>query len=563
MVHILEVPFEDRQIASKFGAVWHKGRGAWVYPGEVLPAYLREYLPKPYTWMEYQTQQGRGNLKPATSTGSITLRADQEENISDLLAAFKAGAPEVLIASKTGTGKTFVALNLAMRLPNSGKILIVCPKSVIPGWRKSIDDIGPQGKRFVIINYESLKKLIKPPAVTGRDATKAKTKAGERNRKRRINKAHASGGTPYVMWDVIIFDEAHYLSNFDAQRTQSAETLIASNPNVRVIRVSATIGSNPVKLGSLARGFAWRTGRPVPTSAADTEEWYEWCQSKGMAVEMKKWGKAVSLNWLKNDRDLKLINFLLFDGEPKWAVRADPGWKEPQRYQVPIELDKHEKAAYEEAWAEFQKTVRELDKLRKSGTQKISKRDVKSKGLAALTRYRQKVGQLKAPYIAEYIKEALEGDVQIAVSAEFMGTVDLLVEHLRGVDVALFTGRNEATREQERLAFQSGQKRVIIFTPSEGFNLHQGERGGNDVQRVQICAEPSWSPINGMQKEGRTNRDGRTAPILYPSAVDTIDYKVIKAQMDGFGNISKMMGDEDAAMQELNSLMGADMKELL
>lgn len=563
MAFLLEVPFEDRQIVSRFGASWNKVRGCWVYPGDVLPATLKRYLPRSYSWMHYQMHQGRGNLNPATSTGSITLRADQEENIVDLSAAFESGAPEVLVASKTGTGKTFTALNLAMRLPRSGKILIVCPKSVIAGWRKSIDDIGPQGKRFVIINYESLKKLIKPPTVSGRDATRAKTKAGERNRKRRINKAHASSGTPYVKWDVIIFDEAHYLANPEAQRTQSAETLIAGSPGVRVIRVSATIGSTPVKLGSLARGFAWRTGRHIPESAASTEEWYEWCQSKGMAVEMKKWGKAVSLSWIRNERDLKLINFLLFEGTPTWAVRADPGWKEPQRYQVPIELDEHEKEAYEEAWAEFQKTIRELDKLRKSGTKKVSKRDVKSKGLAAQIRYRQKVGQLKAPYIAEYIKDALEDDVQIAVSAEFMGTVDLLLQHLKGVPVAEFTGRNEATREQERQAFQSGEKRVIIFTPSEGFNLHQGERGGNNVQRIQICAEPSWSPIKGMQKEGRTNRDGRSAPILYPSAIDTIDYKVIKTQMDGFANITKMMGDEEAAMKELSTLIGADLKELL
>lgn len=563
MAFLLEVPFEDKQIAARAGASWHKARGCWVYPGETLPPALRRYIPKSYTWMDYQTQTGRGNLKPATSTGAITLRDDQEENIDDLKAAFTAGAPEVLIASKTGTGKTFTALNLAMRLPNSGKILIVCPKSVIPGWRQSIDEIGPQGKRFVIINYESLKKLIKPPVVAGRDKTRAKTKAGERSRKRRINKAHASAGTPYVKWDVIIFDEAHYLANPDAQRTQSAETLIAGSPGVRVIRASATIGSTPVKLGSLARGFAWRTGRPVPESAASTEEWFEWCQSKGMSVQMKKWGKATSLTWLRNDRDLKLINYLLFDGEPKWSVRADPGWDEVQRYQVPIELDDHEKDAYEEAWAEFQKTIKELDTLRKNGKQKVSKRDIKSKGLAAQIRYRQKVGQLKAPYIAEYIKDALEDEVQIAVSVEYMGTVDLLIQNLKGVDVAEFTGRNAETREQERLAFQSGVKRVIIFTPSEGFNLHQGERGGNDVQRIQICAEPSWSPIKGMQKEGRTNRDGRSAPVLYPSAVDTIDYKVIKTQMDGFANISKMMGDPDAAMQELGALIGADLKELL
>lgn len=558
MVYVLDAPFEERKKLSALGASWNKGRGAWVYPGDNLPEYLKEYLPKEYSWADYQMREGRGNLKPAEDTGSIILRDDQADNVTTLLNAFRAGSPEVLIASKTGTGKTYTGLKLAMSLPNSGKILIVCPKSVIPSWRASIKAMGDHGKRFVIINYESLKKLIKPPKLEGKDAKRAKTKQGERNRKSRINKQHATHGIPYVSWDVIVFDEAHYLANPESQRTQAHNTLVyRSKKTPFVIKMSATIGNNPTKLAHLSRSLQWRLGGQIPSSPVSNESWIEWCKSKGMQIEEGRWGSK----WERNQRDLDLIYKLLFGGEHPWAVRADPGWDEVKRYQAPIELDKYEKDAYETAWEEFQKVAKELQKLRDSG-KKIDKRELKAKGLAAQIRYRQKVGVLKAPYIAEYIKDLLEGDIQVAVSAEFMATVNSLVENLGSKEVALFTGKNEATREEERQAFQRGDKRVIIFTPSEGFNLHQGETGGNNVPRVQICAEPSWSPIKGKQKEGRTNRDGKNAPLIYPSAIDTIDYSVIKSQMDGFANIDSMMGEDESKMFDISELLGVDVEGL-
>lgn len=566
MLYVLEIPFEFRSLASSAGAKWNKSRGAWVFEGESLPNSLKPYLPKPYSWTDYQMHTGRGALAPAKGTGNVTLRADQAENVADLRSAFEHGAPEVLIASKTGTGKTYVGLRLAMSLPQSGKVLIVCPKSAIANWRRAIADFGPQGKRFCIINYESLKKLLKPPAASS--SKTAKTKRGKRNANRRQNVAHASKGTPRVKWDVVILDEAHYLANPTSQRTLAKESIVNGSPGVRIINVSATIGRDPTKLGSLARGFSWRTGTGKATTVASTEEWYEWCKRKNMQVEIKYWGKEGTLKWEYNERDLNLINHLLFNGDVKWAVRADPGWDSIQRYQVPLELDAAEMEAYEQSWDEFKQTMKTLEraKARAQASGKSVGAASQAKGLAALIRYRQKVGQLKAPYIAEYVHDVIEGGgTQVAISCEFMGTVGLIRDSLekKGVKVALYTGENSDSREEEREAFQRGDKPVIIFTPSESFNLHQGEPGGNDLPRVQVCAEPSWSAIKGVQKEGRTNRNGMSAPVIYPEAEGTIDCKILPTLLQGYQAIELMMGDEKTVTKNLSGLVGTDVSDLV
>lgn len=557
MAFLLEIPYEDRKIASHFKCEWNTTRSVWVYPGDKLPSALRGYLPKKYSWTSYQMRKGTGNRLPVTDTGSIVLRPDQLDNVRTLKRAFDAGCPEVVIASETGTGKTYTALHLAMSLEGSGKILIVCPKSVIPGWRRSIEMFGgDHGKRFCIVNYESAKNLIKPPPKTGRNAKRAKTKRGESNRKKRINVERVTKGQSYVKWDVIVFDESHYLTNFESQRSKASEIFINANSESKVIRISATIGHDPTKLGYLARGFAWRTGRTIPRQGASLDQWFNWCERQGFDVEKVTWGPSTTIKWTKNDADLERINHLLFGGKISWAVRADPGWGSINRYQVPIELDQVEHDAYQETWDEFQKTMRTLEKLKSQGGTSNAKQQANQKGLAAQIRYRQKVGILKAPYIASYIKDLIDSnDVQVAVSCEFLGTVDVLIQHLGASKVAEFTGRNEATREEERVAFQTGKKPIIIFTPSEGFNLQQGELIDNDVPRIQICGEPSWLAIKGKQKEGRTNRNGMKAPVIYPSAVNTTDYKIIKGLMDGYDNISKMMGDESVTLNHVAQLL--------
>ena len=64
-----------------------------------------------------------------------------------------------------------------------------------------------------------------------------------------------------------------------------------------------------------------------------------------------------------------------------------------------------------------------------------------------------------------------------------------------------------AFREEERMRFQRGDAKVVLFTVEEGISLHQGEnsatsgsaspvsQGANDVPRSEVIHDLRWSAI--------------------------------------------------------------------
>lgn len=548
-------------MASTHGARWIPDYG-WVYVGTSLPNGLRHYLPRRYSWQQWLAEDltGPTDGDPTAdgTTGTITLRADQIEDTNALLTAQAAGAPEFLLGSKVGTGKTMVAIAAAKRMPGVRRILVVCPLTVAPGWRTALDQMGDGGKRWCIINYESSKRLLAQPA-----------SAAQAKRRSTKNRRHATDGIPRVAWDLVITDESHMLADPASQRSKVLERVIAGPKGTGPafsLRMSATAGRDPSKLAYLHRGLAWRSGEPVRTHIT-AEQYQTWCAERGIVVQPGRFGNK--LYWPeKNDADLDKMNLLLFTGAPKWGIRREPEWPDQQRHLLPVELTTDEQDAYEEEWSQFEAALKEVDRLRKavrrSGGKGHGKKvaSARAKGLAAMTRYRQKAGQLRAPYSADFALDLVEKGYQVAISCEYLGTVDRVREHLhnRDIEPALFTGDNRDTREDDRLRFQRGETPIILFTPAEGFNLQAGEAasGATTAPRATVVAEPRWSPIKALQVEGRAHRNGYEAPCYYAYATDTIEEKVLRTVLDGMQATSRIMGDDTDDLSGLAAVFGVE-----
>lgn len=555
----MAIPYEERALAQAHGARYYP-RSGWVYTGRTLPPALKGYRPDRYSWDEWVEEAElngaapAGNPSPDPSTGEVTLRPDQTEDVHTILRAHTAGTPEFVIGSDVGTGKTPVAITAVKNLPDVRNVLIVCPHGVMPGWRSHLRRMGDGGKRWAIINYESCKKLLETPA-----------SADEAKRTRTKNLRIAREGKPKVPWDVVITDESHALGNPEAQQTMAMDKVIAGplGKPAFVLRLSATAGSNPAQLSYLHRGIAWRTGAPQ-RSTITSEQYVQWCEDNGVKVSMGGYGNR--LTWDRNETDLKKMRALLFKGEPVWGVRRTPPWDEPQRIPLPVALSAAERLAYEEEWAHFQAAMTHLDAVRKkaatSGKQPgKALSEANAKGRAAQIRYRQKAGQIKARGNALFAKELLAKGLQVAISCEYLGTVEELRDTLASmkIDVAEFTGQNRDTREEERLAFQRGEKPVIIFTPAEGFNLQSSDRGvegASDVPRATLVAEPRWSPKKALQVEGRCHRDHQLAPVYYSYAEDTVDEKVISTALEGMRDTKVLMGDSVTHFAGLSKALG-------
>ncbi|MEO7735111.1 MAG: DEAD/DEAH box helicase, partial [Kofleriaceae bacterium] len=412
-------------------------------------------------------------------------------------------------------------------------VLIVCPLAVIAHWRRTIAAMGDGGKQIILLNYDRLGKLFEVS-----DAARKRIKS---------KKGLARAGTAPAL-DVVVFDESHRCKNPTAARSKLAAKLVASAGFC--LWLSATAGQNPLELSYLAPLLAQATG----ARAKDLKDFEQWCLDQGLGVARGTFGKW---EWRGNPADCARVRALLFDpSAPRAAVagiRRRPediaGWPAINRILTPIELAAEARALYDEAWTAFRKEL----ELAPRG------KDPKS-ALAAILRLRQKSSLIRAAGTAELARELLDNGHQVAISVAFLETLSALRDSFeRGISklacAAIHGGLPAAQREDERLRFQRGDARVVLFTVEEGISLHQGEH--NDAPRSEIIHDLRWSAIQMAQIEGRCHRDGRFAQVYWAYADATIEDKIARVVAGKIQTMKEMIGDDVETLREIEALLRA------
>jgi hypothetical protein len=529
--HALDVPFAMRAVASASGARWAAEHGVFLYEGDELPAALRPFLPLPYSWERRVQRELDGGPPPAPTppTGAIRLRAHQEDAVRAIAAAVAAKRPGFLLADDVGLGKTITAWQ-AILGQRGTTVLIVCPLAVIAHWRRTIEAMGDGGKDIVLLNYDRLGKLFEV--------------SDEARKRIKSKKGLARAGTA-PEFDVVVLDESHRCKNPTAARSKLAAKLVAKAGFC--LWLSATAGQNPLELSYLAPLLASTTG----ARAADLKDFEQWCLDQKLGVSRGTFGKW---EWRGDRADCEKVRAMLFDarrGEAPAGIRRRPediaGWPALNRILAPIELDASARELYDQAWTAFR---REME-LAPQG------RDPKS-ALAASLRLRQKSSLIRAAGTVELARELLDNGHQVAISVAFVETLTAIREALEGGVggvrcASIHGGIPAAAREDERLRFQRGDARVVLFTVEEGISLHQGEH--NDVPRSQIIHDLRWSAIQMAQVEGRCHRDGRFAQVYWAYADGTVEEKIARVVARRIQSMKDMIGDDAETLREIEGLL--------
>lgn len=522
---VLDVPFAMRGVATANGARWEADRSVFVYRGGALPAGLEPFRPAPYSWearVQRELDRAKGAIAPSKPTASITLRAHQTEAVRAITAAHAAKRPGFLLADDVGLGKTISAWEAIRRLPGVDTVLVVCPLAVVAHWRRTIEAMGDAGKDIVLLNYDRLGKLFEVSA--------------EAKKKIRSKKGLARAGTAPA-FDVIVWDESHRCKNPTAARSKLAAKLTAQAGFC--LWLSATAGQNPLELSYLAPLLASVTG----SRAADLRDFEAWCQEQGFGLSRGAYGKW---EWRGDAGDCAKMRALLF---PAAGMRRRPediaGWPEINRILTPIELDAEARALYKQAWTEFRQAM----ELAPRG------RDPKS-ALAATLRLRQKSSLIRVGGTAALARELLDNGHQVAISVAFAETLAALRGAFEADGIAcaaIHGGVPAAQREAERLAFQRGERRVVLFTVEEGISLHQGEHA--DIPRSEIIHDLRWSAIQMAQIEGRCHRDGRFAQVYWAYADGTIEERIARVVARRIQSMKEMVGDDTETLREIERLL--------
>ncbi len=531
---VLDVPFALRGVAAAESARWDASHGVFVYEGQKVPRALAPFRAQPYSWEMRVQQELSGGAAPAPvrkAASALQLRPHQVSAVRAIVAARAAGRPGFLLADDVGLGKTLSTWAAILEMRDVESVLIVCPLSVVPHWRRTIEAMGDGAKQIVVLNYERLGKLFELS-----DAARKKV---------RSKKGLARAGTAPDT-DVVVLDESHRCKNPTAARSKLAAKLVASAGFT--LWLSATAGQNPLELSYLAPVLASATG----ARAKDLKAFEQWCIDQKLGVTRGTFGKW---EWRGDRADCAKVRALLFDapraGESPAGLRRRPediaGWPAINRILTPVELAPDARALYEDAWTAFR---REFDLLPRG-------KDPRS-ALAAILRLRQKSSLIRAAGTVDLARDLLENGRQVAISVAFVETLTALREAFEsGLGAvpcaAIHGGIPAAAREQERLRFQKGVARVILFTVEEGISLHQGEH--NDAPRSEIIHDLRWSAIQMAQIEGRCHRDGRFAQVYWTYADATVEEKIARVVAGRIQSMKEMIGDDTETLREIESLL--------
>jgi hypothetical protein len=543
----LDVPFEDRKIASYLGARYDKNKKTWYATSDAkgYQELSEKYGSTDYSMQRWLEDDENGVIKPAVM-GNNVYKPKPHQVLAGkrILSSWKQSYQGFLIADGTGTGKTLSSLYGTSLIANAmGRnpvkrlnVLIVCPKAVIPSWRQTLRSY-PQSivLRPLIINYQSLNKLIAAPA----SASSAKTR---RTKNRRI----ARSGRSKIAFDVIIFDEEQYLKNYNKSAVSLAAATISDihssyrkGKSPFVISSTATPGTNPLELAMMSPWLS-RLLDDTNTQYIPPEKWGTYLQQHHFSIR----GKGMDVSWRGDEHALKndvhTIAKALERKDAPYIMRNPSdlaGWPEQQIIAIPVDIGTVGMMQYRLAWNEFRG---EMLLAKKNG-------DTKSPLVAAL-RFRQKSSILKAKSISEFAIENVKAGKQVFIGCEFMDTIEILGREFEKARIPCveYSGRNEKEREQCKLDFQHGKAKIILCTVVAGQSFQSGEilsdgTKATGAERITIIADVRNRVIDTSQQMGRCHRDGQNSICYFPYADGTIDIKVINTFINKISNMDIML----------------------
>jgi SWI/SNF-related matrix-associated actin-dependent regulator 1 of chromatin subfamily A len=423
----------------------------------------------------------------------------QKEAIEKLLANDR-----FILADDMGLGKTTSTVIASME-SGAKKVLIVCPASLKINWKREIENYTDdyvlivEGKKwgstykYYIINYDILKNFHTTENSEDSEAYQIILNEG---------------------FDLAIVDEAHYISNSQAQRTQLLNDILAKIPKVWLL-TGTPMTSRPINYYNLlkivnspltlnwksyvmryCKGYQFRVGgRKVwNTSGASNLD------------ELRDQTKAVVLRRLKTDvLDL------------------------PEKIISPIWLEL-KNSFYDDELSDFLR-ISEENKEKESITVTLNR----------LMKLRQLIAIEKVEHTCELIDKILEQGRKVIVFTNFTMSLDMLHEKYKKKSVILDGRMSKIARQESVDRFQNEDKVKIFIGNIKAAGVGITLTAADTV----IMNDLSFVPADHSQAEDRAYRYGQKNSVLvyYPVFENTIEMTVYNILQKKKDIIDQVMGD--------------------
>ena len=420
-----------------------------------------------------------------------------------------------ILADDMGLGKTSSAVMASINL-NLKKVLVICPASLKVNWKREIENYSDdpvgivEGKKwedgkYVIINYDILKNFHSLPK--------------DNDKKTQILDSK---------FDLVIIDEAHYVSNGKAQRTKLVNNLTTKIERLWLLS-GTPMTSRPMNYYNLLK----LVGSRVANNWINYVRRY--CDGKQIFRGYRKiWLTfgATNLEELRDRTNDKVLRRLKEDVLDL-----------PDKIITPIHMELKSKV-YESEMGEY------LDWRRQNRNRGLSIQ------LSKLMKVRQIIAIEKVKETIQLIEQCLQQDKKVIVFTNFTEPLMTLHEKYKKESVILNGTMKKDARQESVDRFQNDDKVKVFIgnvkAAGVGITLTAAE--------VVIFNDLSFVPSDMSQCEDRAFRIGQDKKVscMYPIYDNTIERTIYEIVNKKKSVIDTVMGDninEDDILGELlNSL---------
>ncbi len=423
-----------------------------------------------------------------------------------------------LVGDAPGLGKTVEAILVSNSL-GASRTLVVCPASLRLNWEREI------------WRWSTVPNVRTYPTLTARDGISPEAHyqiiSYDLLRSRPILDALLS-----LRWDHLILDEAHYLKDPGGNRRTKAVCASDGLSSVvgRITMLTGTpLPNQPIECYNVVRLLNWGAIDRMSLDAF-REHYYEmgegfvtgpYMSTDARGYPVKKHGPHWSDNVRNVPRHL---------GELRTRLRSQVMVRRLKEH-VMTELPRRQwhvfplaptaavrKALAHPGWVAAERLY-EMDP------------DAFNTGLpidGEVSTARRLLGEAKAPEVADYVRELLDGGThKVVVGAWHRSVLAVLREKLAAYGVVYMDGTTSAKRKQEAVdQFQTDDDvRVIlgqVMPLGQGWTLTAAQ----DV----VLAEPDWVPGRNDQLLDRVHRYGQEGDHVIghvPVVPDTMDERIL------------------------------------
>ncbi len=434
----------------------------------------------------------------------------QKEAIEKLLAYDK-----FILADDMGLGKTTSTIIAALE-SGAKKILIICPASLKLNWEREIRNYSDrpiyicEGKKyeeadFVISNYDIIKNF--------HDA--------KEKEKSQILKSN---------FDLIIIDEAHYISNVQAQRTKLINDITEKVKKIWLL-TGTPITSRPINYYNLLKIIDNPVAQNWMAYVIRYCEGYQFNVGGGRKI----WNVqgASNLEELRDRISRQVLRRLKTDVLDL-----------PEKIITPVYLRLYSKF-YEELMGEYYDWYNKQNESNSVSVQ-----------FTKLTKVRQVIAEEKIPHTIEIAENIIEQGKKVIIFSNFTEPLKKIYEHFGKKAVYLDGTTTKPARQKAVDDFQENEK-VMVFcgnikAAGVGLTLTAGE--------AVIMNDLSFLPSDHSQAEDRAYRYGQKncVSVYYPIFENTIEgiiYDILIRKKTIFETV---MGDNmdktDMAYEVMNSI---------